>query len=265
MNAILSSSPPPPRIIGHRGASLKAPENTLAGLRHAHALGARWVEFDVQATRDDCPILLHDARLERTTDGRGIAAERSAADIATLDAGRWFAAQYRGERVPRLDEALALLDALAMGAVIEVKAAPGDGPRTMRATLAALSRCGTAGGIVLSSFAADALAVAQAAAPGIPRALIVKSVPADWRVRTERLQCAALHADHRALDAAIVAAVSAHLPLRAYTVNAPERARTLFAWGAAAVFTDCPDVLISGVRHQTAGPAAAGLKGSREK
>jgi len=115
---------------------MRAPENTLAGLRKACELGARWVEFDVQATRDDCPVLLHDARLERTTNGYGIAADRTAADLAGLDAGAWFAPRYRGERVPRLADALALLDALGMGAVIEVKAEPGDGPRTMRATLA---------------------------------------------------------------------------------------------------------------------------------
>jgi glycerophosphoryl diester phosphodiesterase len=265
VDAILSAPPPPPRIIGHRGAARSAPENTLAGLRRAHALGARWVEFDVQATRDDCPILLHDARLERTTDGYGVAAERSAAEIAKLDAGRWFGAPFRGEGVPRLEDAMALLAALGIGAVIEVKAAPGAGARVMRATLAALDRGGTPPATILSSFAADALAAAHAAAPLLPRALIVKAVPVDWRAQVARLGCTALHADHRALDPATVAAVAAELPIRAYTVNAPARARALFAWGVAAVFADCPDVLISALGHQTGGPADAGLEGSRKK
>jgi glycerophosphoryl diester phosphodiesterase len=261
----LASDLPPPRVIGHRGAALRAPENTLAGLRKAHELGARWVEFDVQATRDGCPFLLHDARLERTTDGRGIAAQRTEAELARLDAGAWFAPLYRGERVPRLAAALALLDELGMGAVIEVKAEPGDGARTMRAALAALAEHGERGAWILSSFEEAALEVALEAAPEIPRALIVKALPGDWRARTERLRCAALHAEQRGLDAPTVAAVARHLPLRAYTVNAPERAAALFGWGAASVFTDCPDMLVSGVAHGSGGPARADRRGSQAK
>jgi len=254
-----------PRIIGHRGAALRAPENTLAGLRKAHELGAQWVEFDVQASRDGCPFLLHDARLERTTNGRGIAADRTAAELARLDAGAWFNPPCRGERVPRLADALSLLDELGMGAVIEIKSEPCDGARTMRAALAVLGEHGERGSWILSSFDAAALAVALEERPEIPRALIVKAVPPDWRARSERLQCAALHADHRGLDERTIAAVTRHLPLRAYTVNAPERAASLFAWGTAAVFTDCPDMLISGVAHQSDGPARAGPRGSQEK
>lgn len=256
---------PPPRIIGHRGAASCAPENTLAGLRRAHELGARWVEFDVQVTRDDCPILLHDVRLERTTDGHGIAADRAASDIARLDAGRWFGSAFRGEPVPRFADALALVDALDLGAVIEIKAEPGAGPRTMRAALAVLRLSKRAELHILSSFDEAALDVAAAEAPGIARALIVKTVPADWRLRVARLGCGALHADERGLDRAGVAAIAARLPLRAYTVNAPERARTLFAWGAASVFTDCPDVILSSVGCRTEGLATACPRGSNEK
>ncbi|HXQ50302.1 MAG TPA: glycerophosphodiester phosphodiesterase family protein [Stellaceae bacterium] len=241
----------PPRIIGHRGAAAHAPENTLAGFRKARALGAHWVEFDVQATRDDRAVLLHDARLERTTDGYGIAADRSAGEIERLDAGRWFGPSFRGEKVPSLEAALALLDELGLGAVIEVKAAPGDGPRTMRATLAALDRCGAPETFVLSSFDEAALAFAAAAAPAIPRALIVKSIPADWRARLARLGAGALHAGERGIDAVTVREVASSCPLRVFTVNAPERARALFAWGAAAVFTDRPDVIISALGHNS--------------
>jgi glycerophosphoryl diester phosphodiesterase len=255
---------PPPRVIGHRGAAARAPENTLASLAMAKELGAQWVEFDVQITRDDCPILLHDARLERTTDGRGIAADIDWARIAKLDAGAWFAMAFRGERVPRLAEALALLSRLEIGAVIEIKSEPGAGPRTMRATLAALDGAAPHA-YILSSFDEAALAVAAEAAPGLARALIVKAVPPDWRERVERLGVSALHADHRALDAATVAAVASRLPLRAYTVNAPDRARLLLDWGVSAVFSDCPDVLISAFSHHGGALIDAGSQGSIAK
>jgi glycerophosphoryl diester phosphodiesterase len=249
-------------IIGHRGAALRAPENTLAGLRAARELGARWVEFDVQATRDGCPFLLHDARLERTTNGRGIAVDCTAADLAPLDAGAWFAPQFRGERVPLLEAALALAAALGLGAMIEIKAEPGAGERTMQAALATLRGRDWSDRVILSSFHEEALDVAAAEAPAIPRALIVKAVPDDWRARLQRLGCQALHADQRTLEAEMAAAVAAAVPLRAYTVNAPARARTLFGWGVGAVFTDCPDVLISALGDESAGPGESGSEGS---
>jgi glycerophosphoryl diester phosphodiesterase len=234
-------------------------------LRAAAAVGTRWVEFDVQATRDDCPILLHDARLERTTDGYGIAAERTMAEIARLDAGKWFGRAFRGETVPRFEAALALLDELRLGAIIEVKAAPGDGPRTMRAALAALSRAGISVPYILSSFDEAALAEAAGAAPMIPRALIVGSWTAPSLERARQLGCSALHVGERGLDAENVAQARKGLPLRAYTVNTADRANTLFSWGVGAVFTDCPDVLLSAVGHKSERPGESGLWGSNEK
>src|SRR5271165_4133469 len=78
-----------PPVIGHRGAGGCAPENTLAGLRKAKELDCRWVEFDVRLTADGQLILLHDERLERTTNGRGKAALLSLATVQryTPDAG----------------------------------------------------------------------------------------------------------------------------------------------------------------------------------
>jgi glycerophosphoryl diester phosphodiesterase len=258
----VESAFPAPRIIGHRGAAMRAPENTLAAFKAAKRLGANWVEFDVQATHDHCPVLLHDARLDRTTNGRGLVAERTAAEMALLDAGGWFAPEFRGEHVPTLGDALSLLDELNIGAMIEVKAAPGDGPRTMAAVLAALRAHVARSPVLLSSFDEAALALALDERPDIPRALLVKDVAPDWRTRMERLCASALHAAERELAPATIAAVAARYPLRAYTVNAAARAKTLFGAGVAAVFTDCPDVLISAVGHQSGGPVLTGLRGS---
>ena len=254
-----------PRVIGHRGAAMRAPENTLAGFRMARELGASWVEFDVQATRDDCAVLLHDARLDRTTDGNGLVAERTSAELAKLDAGSWFDRKYRGERLPTLADALALLDELQLGVMIEVKAGPGDGPRTMGTVLRCLDATKPSVATILSSFDESALAVATKERPELPRALIVQEIPADWLERVERLECGALHAGERGLTAPLVAAVAQKRPLRAFTVNAPGRAEALFRWGVAAVFTDCPDVIISAVGHRSGGPAATGPRGSSQK
>src|SRR6185437_14318437 len=97
-----------PRVIGHRGAAARAPENTLAGFRRAAELGCRWVEFDVRLSADRRPMVFHDDTLERTTDGAGAVGATSLDMLLRCDAGGYFAPAYRGERIPMLDRTLAL-------------------------------------------------------------------------------------------------------------------------------------------------------------
>ena len=102
-------APPLPWVIGHRGASGSAPENTLAAFRKAAALGARWVEFDVRLSADGRCILLHDDTVDRTTDGKGRADRMMLEDLAGLDAGAWFDREFAGETIPTLEETIDLL------------------------------------------------------------------------------------------------------------------------------------------------------------
>ena len=139
-----SAAPPaPPLCIGHRGASALAPENTLAAFETAIVDGADGLEFDVRLTRDGVPIVLHDAALDRTTSGRGAVAALDLASIRRLDAGAWFGARFRGERVPTLAETLDLA----------------------RAVAGVIAGARFRGWIVISSFSRPALFAARAAMP----------------------------------------------------------------------------------------------------
>lgn len=93
-------------VVCHRGASLLAPENTLASLEKAIALGAGVVELDVRPSKDGVLYVMHDATLERTTNGTGRISDLDAAEIDRLDAGSWFGHAFEGERVPRLSSFL---------------------------------------------------------------------------------------------------------------------------------------------------------------
>jgi glycerophosphoryl diester phosphodiesterase len=95
------------QVIGHRGAAALAPENTWPGFDVALKLGVDAVETDVRATSDGVLVLLHDARLDRTTDATGRVHETAWAVVHVLDAGSWFGTEYAGAGVPRLDETLA--------------------------------------------------------------------------------------------------------------------------------------------------------------
>ena len=101
-----------PLVIAHRGASAYAPENTLAAIDKAADLGFRWVENDVQRTKDGQLVVVHDDSLNRTTDVEEVFPDRApwkvkdftAAEIARLDAGSWFSPRFAGARVPTLKQ-----------------------------------------------------------------------------------------------------------------------------------------------------------------
>lgn len=94
------------QIIAHRGASSDRPENTLSALKQAIQLKATAVEIDVRTSKDGELFLLHDAKLDRTTNGKGVASELTMPQLKQLDAGSRFKEAYRGERIPTLSEAL---------------------------------------------------------------------------------------------------------------------------------------------------------------
>jgi glycerophosphoryl diester phosphodiesterase len=239
-----------PRIIGHRGAKATAPENTLVSIRRAHEEGASWVEFDVKLTADGHPVLMHDETLDRTTNGRGPVRDHTLADIRRFDAGAWFGAAFRGERVPTLAEALDLMARLGMGFNLEVKPCPGRERATAEAALAVLASSwqGDRPLPIISSFKVESLRAARDLAPELPRGYLVERLPADWRATAEALGCRAIHPGTRGFDAAQARAIkSAGFALLVWTVNDSARARDLLAWGADAIITDAPATIAAGL------------------
>lgn len=95
-----------PVIIAHRGAALKAPENTMASFRKAFSEGAEVVELDVHRTSDGHLVVMHDPKVDRTTDGKGEIRSMTLEKIRSLDAGSWFGPDFKGEKVPTLEEVL---------------------------------------------------------------------------------------------------------------------------------------------------------------
>jgi glycerophosphoryl diester phosphodiesterase len=239
--------PPLPPVIGHRGAAAHAPENTLAGIRMAQALDCHWVEFDVRLTADGALVLCHDDALRRTTGRRGRISKLPLAAIRQCDAGGRFGEKFVGERVPTLDEALAVCRELNLGANIEIKA----GRNLARATAAAVAACldrlpFRPPPLLISSFLPDAVAEAAERAPHIPRAMLWRKVPRNWAAIAEQFGCVAVNADQVYLSRSVAAEVNAAgYALLAYTVNDPDRARQLFEWGVASVFSDAPDIILA--------------------
>lgn len=237
----------PSRVIGHRGACALAPENTLASIRRAAADGAAMVEVDVMLTADDRPVVFHDDRLERTTDGIGALAATPLDALGALDAGAWFGPDFAGEPVPTLEELVEAVLDLGIGLNLELKPTPGRDAETARLALAVAQGIWPADRPppVVSSFSREALAVARDRAGDWPRALLSPDVPGDWAEAALILDLKALHMGDAGTHAAAVRKVTAggHA-VAVYTVNDPARARVLWDWGVSAVFADDPGALL---------------------
>ncbi|HSA81580.1 MAG TPA: glycerophosphodiester phosphodiesterase family protein [Geminicoccaceae bacterium] len=165
-------------VCGHRGHSIAAPENTVAALAAAKTAGATTCEIDVVLTRGDEIVLAHDLTLDRTTDGKGLIANHSAASVAALDAGSWFDAAFAGERMPTLREVLAFAKAEDLGLVVEIKERLRVDVLVERLA-ALLGETGTGDRVMLLSFDHVDLRRAKERFPGIRTEGIVHARHAD--------------------------------------------------------------------------------------
>ena len=237
---------PYPAFVAHRGAGIRAPENTLAAFREGFALGYRMFEFDVKLTGDGVLVLMHDELLDRTTDGHGRTAGTKWSELARLDAGSWHSAVFTGEPVPTLARVARWLLANGCLANIEIKPSPGREAETGAATAVEALALWREAEVppLLSSFSPLALEAARSVAPALPCALLLGELSSDWLDRCRALQCVALDASHRVLDAEVIArAHGERLRVLSYTINDPERAALLRAAGLDCVITDAVDVI----------------------
>ena len=243
---------PYPKIVAHRGGGVLAPENTLAGLRCGLAHGFHAVEFDVMLSRDGVGVVMHDPELGRTVKGAGKVCDYTARQLGAMDAGSWFGPEFSSETVPSFVQFIEYCKTQRIWMNIEIKPAPGFEAETGR-VVAALTRAyfgaeieagELAAAPLLASFSTEALAAARLAAPDLPRALLADRLGADWEAQARALDAAALHTNHRHLTSALARAVKqAGFGLFCYTVNDPQRAREILAWGVDGFCTDRIDLI----------------------
>ena len=233
-----------PRWIAHRGAGKLAPENTLAAFRLGAQHGYRGFECDVKLSADGVPFLLHDATLERTTDGQGTASAHAWDALSRLDAGAWHGRWHAGEPLPTLAAIAHFVLANDFALNIEIKPTPGDEALTgtVVAQAAARAWAGQARLPLLSSFSPVALAAARSAAPGLPRALLTDQPLQDWVGQARDLGCVAAVTQFRMMDAESIGRLrAAGLRAAVYTVNDPDEARRLLGLGVDSLITDAVD------------------------
>ncbi len=245
---------PRPIVFAHRGASKHAPENTLAAFELAIQLGAPAVELDVKLTGDQQVVVLHDATLDRTTDGKGPLSAHTLEAVKQLDAGSHFSPEFRNERVPTLAEVFA---AIGKRALINVELTnyetPGDDLVDRVAQVIRDHRM--EGQVLFSSFHPLNLIRARQVAPEIPLGLLVLEGQAEripLSFAGEPIPYEALHPYTTDATGSLVS--RNHQEKRrvhVWTVNEAEDMRRLFGMGVDGIFTDDPALALMVLQEKT--------------
>ena len=233
-----------PRWIAHRGAGRLAPENTLAAFKLGASHGYRMFECDVKLSSDDVPFLLHDDTLDRTTNSHGVAGQQTWAALQKLDAGSWHSATFASEPLLSLDTIAAYCIENNFDLNIEIKPTLGTGERTGAVVAEHAARLwkNESRKPLLTSFKPDALQGALAAAPDLPRGLLLHELWAGWLETALMLGCDAIVGNHKLWDtSSVTQAKSAGFKILSYTANEEIDVARLLALGIDGIITDRVD------------------------
>lgn len=230
------------RIIAHRGFSSRAPENTMAAFREALAYGVDGLEFDVHLSKDGQLVICHDASIDRTTDGRGLIADKTWKELQEFDAGSWFSERFQGERIPAARELFALVQGSSCLLNVEIKYDAARSAPLEEAVIAGLREFGLCDQAIVSSFDHYRLARIHQLAPEIRIApLYTAALFKPWQY-AQALGAQAVHPFFPTVTRDIVEGChGAGISVHPYTINDRNALAMAADLGVDAVITDYPD------------------------
>lgn len=229
--------------IAHRGASQLAPENTISALKTAKKNGAKWVECDIQLTKDNVPVIFHDATLARTTSGHGFLSATHFSQLQTLDAGSWFSPEFKNERVPTLQEWLQTAAQLKLSLNLEIKSnTKKESIVLTESVITHLKNYWPTHSTTVFISSSNLFALMQMAqrAKSLPLGLISENVLTEKEIgKLMRANIISVHQPYKILNQHYIDRLHSHdLRVLAYTVNDLEIAHQLKSMGVDGIFTD---------------------------
>ena len=237
-------------VIGHRGASGHAPENTMAAFKKAVALGATFIETDLHLSRDAHFVAIHDATVNRTTNGQGAVHDMTLAELRRLDAGSWFGSEFGGERIPMLEELLEFSKKNDVVFYMELK--PDGTWGGEHALVGALRESGEIPRTVVICFDPGIVLNLRKIEPTLMTGLLYDGQiekPIDKAVEIGARQ---LVVRGDLVTPAMISEVQKKdLQIVCWTVNHPAHMRMLMAAGVDGIMSDYPDRLVAAVRKET--------------
>jgi glycerophosphoryl diester phosphodiesterase len=236
---------PYPRWIAHRGAGTLAPENTLAAFRKGAEHGYAMFECDAKLSSDGRVFLMHDATLDRTTNGQGIAGEQTWHQLSQYDAGSWHSSAFSGEPLPSLDQVAEFCMGHGFYLNIEIKPTPGTEFKTGEAVAKLAAQIWQHEHVppLLTSFQIESLDAALNVAPQLPRGLLLNNWSDEWLETASKLDCSAVICHYLLWTQGRVDAVhQAGMKCLSYTVNDSATAEQLLKLNTDGLITDRVDL-----------------------
>lgn len=230
------------KVIGHRGSAGTHPENTMLSFQEAHRVGADAIEFDVQVSHDGVPVVIHDEKVDRTTNGSGWVKDLTFEELQRLDAGSWKHESFAGAQIPALSEVLAWAKDTELFLNIELKTGVIQYPQLEELVIRQVEAYGLQNRVILSSFNHYSLVEAHRINPDIETAILfMEGLYEPWNY-ARQLGASGLHCywPIATVPQLVQGAHAAQMPLRPFTVNEDEYLRTFMQHGLA-VFTDYPE------------------------
>lgn len=253
-------TPPTPYagLIGHRGISAQAPENSLSSFKLAALQSIAWVEFDLRLTKDHNLVIFHDDTLERTTNGKGFVHECTLSELSSLDAGSWFGAGYHNEKIPVFLEILPELINLNLYMNIELKMPPEASQDHAQNLIRQLEKVLKTQWPhqhpwpLISSFHWELLKDIRIHFPEIPIGFLQDECTSELIETTANIPNAAVHCHYQSLTSELLAlSQDLSVPILTYTVNSRSEATRLLKEGIFGIFSDDPlDLLEKGAHTQ---------------
>lgn len=240
-----------PLIFGHRGAQAYAPANTLPAFELAAQQGAHGIELDVHLSRDGHMVVIHDFAVDATTDGIGRVTDLSLDALRALDAGRWFAPEFAGTRIPTLDEVFEAVGK-RLFVNVEIKSRSVRTRGIEQAVAACILRHNMQHRVIVSSFSPLALRRFRRVLPTVPLGFLYGvGVTAVTKLLTRSFPYEAEHPQALLVDTALMAqAQRAGRIVNVWTVNDVARGRELRDLGVHGLITDAPDRMVAAMTQR---------------
>lgn len=233
------------QIIAHRGASNIAPENTMPAFELAYQLGTEGIEIDVHLTKDHIPVLIHDERVERTTNGIGYVKDFTFRQLKQLDAGSWFTSQYAETPIVSLEEFLNWAQFKSFNLHIELKNNKIDYKYLEEIVFKMVTHFQVSDRTTLSTFNPHSIQRMASFKDHVNIALLTSRRHKDLCTYVTTLGAHALHIKYRLLNEQLVNnCKQKNIPLRVFTVNKAAHVMRCFQYGCDGIFTDDPDKAI---------------------
>jgi|TARA_B100001741_G_scaffold312150_1_gene314833 glycerophosphoryl diester phosphodiesterase len=234
------------KIIGHRGASMFAPENSASSLEVAYSQGLEWIETDVQITLDNKLVIFHDEKLERTSNGEGFLALKKLSELKELDIGNWFSEEFTGEKILTFVEFLNLIKKYEFSLQLEIKHMHGKETEIVDEVVNQIQPYLDyfKDKLFVSSFSERCLRLFSKKLPQIPLALALSFVPKNPDLLANEVGVDILHfGDEFVDDHSLGKLKNSKTEFAVATVNDKKRAEFLLNNGVQTILTDNPKIL----------------------